>query len=71
LGFGEFKKSAPLGPGAGYSEVLTRGGPDGGGLIPWIDLGYKPKEVGRLKVEARLVSEGCGFKTANVVGGGF
>jgi hypothetical protein len=67
LGFGSFSRSAPLGPDTGHnSKVLGNGG-----LIPWIDLGYKPKEVGRLKVEARLVSEGCGFKTASVVSGGF
>jgi hypothetical protein len=67
LGWGSFSRIAPLGPGTGQnSETLTNGG-----IIPWIDLGYKPKELGRLKVECKAVSEACGFKTSNIVGGGF
>ena len=68
LGFGRFSKQAPLGSGTGHDSQTLE---SGGGCIPWIDLGYKPKEVGRLKVEARLVSEGCGFTTNSIAHGGF
>jgi len=29
---------------------------ENGGIIPYIDLGYKPKELGRLKVEIKAVA---------------
>ena len=69
LGFGTFSRKAPLGEGtANTSHTQSKGG----GTIPWIDLGYRPKELGRLKVECKAVSEACGFSAGTrVVGGGF
>lgn len=32
-----------------------------GGCIPYIDLGYKPKEIGRLKVETKMAIQENGF----------
>ena len=31
------------------------------GRIPYIDLGYKPKEIGRLRVEAKVHAVGLGY----------
>ena len=69
LGFGRFTIDAPLGEGtANPSQTQDKGG----GTIPWIDLGYRPKELGRLKVECKAVSEACGFSAGSrIVGGGF
>lgn len=69
LGFGRFSIDAPLGEGtANPSQTQDKGG----GTIPWIDLGYRPKELGRLKVECKAVSEACGFSAGSrIVGGGF
>lgn len=69
LGFGVFSNLAPLGEGtANISQTQTKGG----GTIPWIDLGYRPKELGRLKVECKAVSEACGFNVGSrIVNGGF
>lgn len=68
LGFGVFDKIAPLGgdtANPSNTEAL------GGGTIPWIDLGYRPKELGRLKVECKAVSESNGFLSTSVCPGGF
>ena len=43
------------GKGGGYYMV-------NGGAIPYIDLGYTPKEIGRLKVELKGYFQGNGFK---------
>ena len=67
LGWGKFDKVAPLGAGANGSITYNAGG----GCIPWIDLGYRPKEVGRLKVECKAVSEACGFTSRSISTGGF
>jgi hypothetical protein len=37
-----------------------------GGCIPWIDLGYKPKEIGRLKVETKMAVREDGFRASTV-----
>ena len=69
LGFGRFSRTAPLGEGTASPSNTYK---LGGGTIPWIDLGYQPKELGRLKVECKAVSEACGFGVGTrVVGGGF
>ena len=49
LGFGDFSEELPLTP--RESQTLARGG-----IIPYIDLGYRPKEMGRLKVEIKGVA---------------
>ena len=49
IGFGEFSEELPLTPRESFT--LTRGG-----IIPYIDLGYCPKEMGRLKVEIKGVA---------------
>ena len=68
LGFGRFTKLAPLGNGtANESQTQNKGG----GTIPWIDLGYRPKELSRLKVECKAVSEACGFMSSSIASGGF
>ena len=41
-----------------------------GGCIPWIDLGYRPKEVGRLKVETKMAIREEGFR-ASTTGASF
>ena len=33
-----------------------------GGCIPWIDLGYRPKEIGRLKVDTKMAIRENGFQ---------
>jgi hypothetical protein len=68
LGFGNFSKSAPLG---GKTANVSQTEKLGGGTIPWIDLGYRPKELGRLKVECKAVSEGNGFLSSSICSGGF
>ena len=65
LYFGEFKKKFPLGVGANKSETLYNGG-----IIPYIDLGYKPKEMGRLKVEVKAVAQSNGM-LGNACSGGW
>jgi hypothetical protein len=40
------------------------------GTIPYLDLGYKPKELGRLKVEIKAVAQANGC-IGNPVNGGF
>ena len=42
-----------------------------GGRIPYIDLGYRPKELGRLRIEIKGVAQTNGFVTSNVVNGGW
>jgi hypothetical protein len=32
-----------------------------GGIIPYIDLGYRPKEMGRLRAEIKAVAQSNGF----------
>ena len=62
LGFGSFKKEAPISP--NYSSFLTNGG-----TIPWIDLGYRPKEMGRLKIEIKAVAQANGLMGSACNGG--
>ena len=62
LGFGSFKTALPLVP--HDSETLANGG-----IIPYIDLGYKPKELGRLKVEIKAVAQANGVLGSPVNGG--
>ena len=59
LGFGEFKDMIPAGEGGNKSDMLGKGG-----IIPYIDLGYTPKELGRLKVELKSVAQACGFMSS-------
>lgn len=61
IGFGEFNSILPL----------TEKDSVPGGLIPYIDLGYKPKEMGRLRIEIKAVAQANGFITSNVVNGGW
>ena len=68
LGFGTFSKIAPLG---GDTANISNTEALGGGTIPWIDLGYRPKELGRLKVECKAVSECNGFLSNSICSGGF
>lgn len=68
LGFGRFTKTAPLGVGTANDSSTED---LGGGTIPWIDLGYRPKELGRLKVECKAVSESNGFLSTSICQGGF
>lgn len=49
IGFGDFSEELPLTP--RESATLAKGG-----IIPYIDLGYRPKEMGRLKVEIKGVA---------------
>lgn len=42
-----------------------------GGKIPYIDLGYRPKELGRLKIEAKAVAQSNGMIVGNIATGGF
>jgi hypothetical protein len=55
LCFGQFSKSLPTSVGPSTAGV------EGGGIIPYIDLGYRPKEMGRLKVEIKAVAQANGF----------
>ena len=41
-----------------------------GGCIPWIDLGYRPQEIGRLKVETKMAIREDGFR-ATTTGASF
>ena len=67
LGFGEFQKTIPAGTGG-----LTSHSQGNGGCIPYIDLGYTPKELGRLKVEMKTVAQSSGFLCqGGTVNGGF
>ena len=57
LYFGGFTTGCPTdGYGPTRSATLQNGG-----IIPYIDLGYKPKEVGRLKVEVKAVAQANGL----------
>ena len=49
IGFGEFSEELPLTPRESFTLAK-------GGIIPYIDLGYRPKEMGRLKVEIKGVA---------------
>ena len=62
LGFGDFSHRLPIT--SNYSKTLANGG-----IIPYIDLGYKPKELGRLKVEIKAVAEANGFVGQPCAGG--
>ena len=62
LGFGSFTHSLPLTP--NDSATLANGG-----IIPYIDLGYRPKEMGRLKVEIKAVAQANGLRGTAVHGG--
>ena len=65
LGFGTFSSHIPAGPGGLTSGVI-------GGEIPYIDLGYTPKELRRLKVEIKTVAQANGFTAqGGTVNGGF
>ena len=68
LGFGRFSRIAPLGGDTANNSDTEK---YGGGTIPWIDLGYRPKELGRLKVECKAVSECNGFLSTSICQGGF
>ena len=64
LFWGTPKYALPLTP---YeSDTLANGG-----IIPYIDLGYRPKELGRLRMEVKAVSQANGFVTGNVANGGW
>lgn len=56
LGFGTFKTGLPYDQLSGQSETLHNGG-----IIPYIDLGYRPRELGRLKVEIKAVAQANGL----------
>ena len=56
LCFGTFKEAIPTRSGPQRSDTL-----DNGGIIPYIDLGYRPKEMGRLKTEIKAVAQSNGF----------
>ena len=65
LGFGMFSNMIPAGTGGLPGTVA-------GGKIPYIDLGYTPKELKRLKVEIKAVAQASGFiSSAGTVNGGF
>ena len=59
LYFGKFKKGIPTDMRGGPTRSSTL---ENGGIIPYIDLGYKPKELGRLKAEIKAVAQSNGFK---------
>lgn len=68
LGFGAFSNVIPAGVGGLKSNSWT----EGGGKLPYIDLGYTPKELKRLKVEMKVAAQGAGFiAKGGTVGGGF
>ena len=56
LCFGNFTEGIPDLNGPTKSKTLGNGG-----IIPYIDLGYRPKEMGRLKVEIKAVAQSNGF----------
>ena len=56
LCFGVFSEGIPAPPGPTKSETLYNGG-----IIPYIDLGYRPKEMGRLRAEIKAVAQSNGF----------
>ena len=62
LGFGSFTHNLPLTE--NDSATLYNGG-----IIPYIDLGYRPKEMGRLKVEIKAVAQANGFLGSPCPGG--
>jgi hypothetical protein len=65
LGFGFFSPAIPAGTGGLPGTVV-------GGTIPYIDLGYTPKELKRLKVEIKTAAQGSGFLcSGGTVNGGF
>ena len=65
LGFGDFLPYIPAGVGGLKTGTV-------GGQIPYIDLGYTPKELRRLKVEIKTVAQAQGFLcSGGTVGGGF
>ena len=55
---GEAGKSATIG------NIHYQYGMINGGCIPWIDLGYRPKEIGRLKVETKMAVREEGFRAS-------
>ena len=59
LGFGEFS----------HSLMTILDVDDEGGLIPYIDLGYRPKEMGRLRVEIKGVAQANGLLGSACSGG--
>ena len=66
LGFGLFTPDIPAGTGGLSGDVGA------GGTIPYIDLGYTPKELKRLKVEIKAVAQASGFVSSiGTVNGGF
>ena len=68
LGFGRFSSTIP----AGVANLDSVAMSQGGGCIPYIDLGYTPKELKRLKVEIKTVAQGAGFiSNIGTVNGGF
>ena len=62
IGFGSFSAWLPWG--THESRYLANGG-----IIPYIDLGYKPKEMGRLKVEIKAVAQANGLLGSACAGG--
>lgn len=48
---------------ASYQDMFV------GGRIPWIDLGYKPKEIGRLRVEMKAYAKPEGLHTITTTWG--
>ena len=48
-----------------YNRIFT------GGKIPYIDLGYRPKEIGRLRVEFKGYARPSGIRALNTTGYGF
>lgn len=56
LCFGNFTPKIPTGTGGNGSITLYNGG-----IIPYIDLGYRPKEMGRLRAEIKAVAQSNGF----------
>jgi hypothetical protein len=65
LGYGVFTGLIPAGTGGLPGTVA-------GGTIPYIDLGYTPKELKRLKVEIKAVAQASGFSSSvGTVNGGF
>ena len=65
LGFGAFNSNIPINLGT-RPKPLTL---ENGGIIPYIDLGYKPKELGRLKVEIKAVAQSNGILGSPCDGG--
>ena len=65
IGFGSFRNGL-IDLNDPYHSLLAMGG-----CIPYIDLGYRPKELGRLRVEIRAVAQANGLVTNEVVTGGW